>query len=146
MRQDPYRRPGSLPVETKPRGVVVRRADEPEDLEAAEDRRRQAALRKRSILAAAEHDEAQRRLDLGVRRAGASMLALGGVGGVALLALNTDLDQIPSLVGLTSAMVLSGAWVLIVGAQKAVTIESIPSWVTTGATIAFAIGLAWGAS
>lgn len=145
MRQDPYRRPVAPPAE-KPRGVVVRRADEPEALDAAEERRRAARFRAQSILAQAELEEAQRSMDRAARLAGLAMIALGLVMSALIVSSLRDGYYHPRTVALTPAFLFTGAWSLAVGAGRGATMDSVPPWVKIGAVTTFVLGLAWGSS
>jgi hypothetical protein len=145
---DPYRRAGRTegrPPEERPRGVVVRRAEAPEEIDEADRKRLHARQRAESIVAMAELEQMQRVGAIKTRALGALLVAIGALVSV------TSVHEVAggweySVRGMALAplTIFAGIWYLAVGAGGASSIQSAPAWVKAGGAIAGLVGLVWG--
>lgn len=145
MREAPYRKQATVPAE-KPRGIVVTRADEPQHLEAEEQRRIDARRKAQTILAQAELEDAQARADRTTRLAGGALIAISIVLGALSVSSLGEGYYHPRTVTLIPAAFLVGVWAISVGAGGASSIDRAPMWVKIGGVVAAGIGMIWGAT
>lgn len=146
MTRDPYRR-AEAPRPEKPRGVVVQRADGPEEHDAEEKRRREERYRAQSLRVHAELEHAQRSGGLMARGLGGAMIALGlGLSALTVSGLGDHGTYSARSVTLASMMMFAGAWYLAVGTGGGVSLKEAAPWVKTGVVVAGLLGALWGAT
>ncbi|MDQ3032851.1 MAG: hypothetical protein M3Y87_10570 [Myxococcota bacterium] len=137
MSRDPYRRP-ELPRAEKPRGTIVRRAPEPDEIDREEHERTQARYRAQSARVQAELESAVREGAVRSRAFGGLLLAIGGFLSWAS-ADGVGLYHSRSLF-MAGGSLFAGAWLLVVGAGGGVDMQQAPLWVKVGTAVTFLIG------
>ncbi|UJR79137.1 hypothetical protein [Sandaracinus amylolyticus] len=143
--RDPYRSPAPPPP-GKPRGVVVRRADSPDELERRDDERRRARQRAQSARTVIELEEARRRGAIVARAQGAALIAIGLVS-CALSMSHLDAGYYhPRSIVVAGGALSAGLWLVVFGAGGATSLRDAPSWVAFGAVLSLLGGAVFGAT
>ena len=138
-----YRAPTPPPKERepeRPRGVVVRMADPPEDEERAVARERAALVREEGRRLAEDYDRERVRFDRIVRVAGGLSLLIG----IAFL----GMEPLRLRAAATAGMALTcGPLALLLGGQGGTRADTMPLWLkgiyATAMLVGGALGVAW---